>query len=143
MHTPASTQGAWLSPWGHTPPPAKNSKPRRLARPLWGPDLAILSALGQKPSIKQNKTLQGQESNARPENATEAQPKLKLANFLFCGSSKGQYWAMKTMMHKTAFQGPWRAMMQLCTKVRNTHMIIFSHSPLARKASKLHTEVLG
>ena len=76
MNTTASTQGAWLSLWGQPGPPATNTKPERPAWPLWAPDLASLSALGQKPSIIQNKATQGHHSNVRPEKSTGAQPKV-------------------------------------------------------------------
>ena len=62
-----------------TRPQANNTKPKRLARPLWAPDLAPLPALGQKPPIVQNTAFQGHPSNVRPEKATEAQPIVNLA----------------------------------------------------------------
>ena len=64
---------------GQTRPPANNTKPRRRAWPLWAPDLAPYSALGQKPPRIQNKASQGHQSNVGPEKATEAQPIVKLA----------------------------------------------------------------
>ena len=96
--------GGLAVPLGTTKAVSKRDKAQEARLASLGTGSSPFICFGAKSSINS-----GHHSKSRPKKATAAQSKLKLALYLLWGSCKGHSWAMETMMHKKASQGPWHA----------------------------------